>query len=116
MSKKKLETMERYEYSLVIEPTVGKFNSICEKIFDPMICGTIPIYYGQKILKDIPINSYIRINKRTTPNDVIKIIRNTPKDVKLKYRQNIYKFLLSESAKKYRFKTYANFILNTIIK
>ena len=116
ISKEKLETMRNYEYSLVIEPTIGKFNSICEKIFDPMISGTIPIYYGQKNLKDIPINSYIRINKRTTPKDIVNIIKNTPRDVKLKYRQNIYKFLISESAQKYRFETYAHFILNIIIK
>tara|TARA_Y100001978_G_C23668201_1_gene422286 strand:- start:217 stop:1281 length:1065 start_codon:yes stop_codon:yes gene_type:complete len=116
ISKSKLATMENYEFSLAIEPTVGKFNSICEKIFDPMICGTIPIYYGQKNLKDIPINSYIRIDKTTKPRDIIDIIKNTSKDERITYRKNIYKFLISESAKKYRYETYANFIISTIKK
>ena len=59
----KLKTLKKYDFALAVEPTISKFNSICEKIFDPMLSGTIPVYYGQKLFKNIPENTYIRINK-----------------------------------------------------
>ena len=115
-AKNKLETLKKYQFSIVFEPTIGKFNSICEKIFDPMLSGTIPIYYGQPYLKDIPSNTYIRIEKTANPSDIIEIIKKTPiKKIKT-YRNNIYKFLTSKSADKYRFQTYAKFIVSVLIK
>ena len=59
----KNKTLRNYDFTLSIEPTKSKFNSICEKIFDPMLSGSIPIYYGQKFIKNIPENTYIRINE-----------------------------------------------------
>ena len=50
----KSKTLSNYDFALAIEPTIGNFNSICEKIFDPMLSGTIPVYYGQKFVKNIP--------------------------------------------------------------
>ena len=54
IAKNKFKTLEKYQFTLVFEPTIGKFNSICEKIFDPMISGSIPVYYGQNLSKNIP--------------------------------------------------------------
>ena len=41
-----------------------------------MISGTIPIYYGQKILRKIPKNTYIRINKKDSVDEIIKFLKN----------------------------------------
>ena len=54
IAKSKSKTLQKYDFALAIEPTISKFNSICEKIFDPMLSGTIPIYYGQKHLRKFP--------------------------------------------------------------
>ena len=110
----KYKTLRNYDFSLVFEPTKGKFNSICEKIFDPMLSGTIPIYYGQKDLNSIPKNTYIRIFENSTAKDILKIVKNFPNDLKKEYRKNIYNFLISESARKYRYKNFAKIVISSI--
>ena len=111
----KSKTLQKYDYALAIEPTISKFNSICEKIFDPMLCGTIPIYYGQKVLKEIPKNTYIRIKKNDSVEEIIKTLKNLSEEDKSDYRKNIFKFLNSKQADKYRCSTYAKLIVNAIL-
>ena len=112
----KAKTLEKYDFALAIEPTVSKFNSICEKIFDPMLSGTIPLYYGQKILRKIPRNTYIRINKKDSVDKIIKTLKNLSEKEKSKYRENIFNFLNSKKADAYRSSSYAELIVNAILK
>ena len=63
----KLKTQNKYDFSLAIEPFIGYPKGILEKIFDPMLSGSIPIYYGPE-LDFVPSNCYIRINKNSTEN------------------------------------------------
>ena len=112
----KSKTLQKYDFALAIEPTVGKFNSICEKIFDPMLSGTIPIYYGQKILRKIPKNTFIRINKKDSADEIIETLQNLSDAEKFQYRENIFKFLNSKQADRYRSSSYAKLIVNAILK
>ena len=70
IAKSKFETLGKYEFALSIEPTRSKFNSICEKIFDPMLSGAIPIYYGQKLVQisnsELNCDEKDRHSKRST--------------------------------------------------
>ena len=110
----KYKTLGNYDFSLAIEPTISKFNSICEKIFDPMLSGSIPIYLGQEI-NHIPKNTYIRINKNSTAKDIIYIIENISEDKKNEYRKNIFKFLNSKEANRYRYSYFAKILVNAIL-
>ena len=110
----KYNTLCKYNFSLAIEPTISNFNSICEKIFDPMLVGTIPIYFGQK-LNYIPKDTYIRVNKNTSAKDIIYIIKNLSEDKKKEYRKNIYNFLISKEADRYRYSNFANKIVDAIL-
>ena len=110
----KYNTLCKYNFSLAIEPTISNFNSICEKIFDPMLVGAIPIYFGQK-LNHIPKDTYIRINENTSAEDIIYIIKNLSEDKKKEYRKNIYKFLISKEADRYRYSNFANKIIDAIL-
>ena len=110
----KYKTLSNYEFSLAIEPTISKFNSICEKIFDPMLSGSIPIYFGQKF-NHIPENTYIRINKKNTAKDIAYIIENLSEDKKKEYRKNIFNFLNSKEANRYRYSYYAKKLINAIL-
>jgi hypothetical protein len=50
----KWETVCRYKYSLVIENATDDYY-ISEKIFDALICGSMPIYHGSdKIFEILP--------------------------------------------------------------
>lgn len=114
IAESKFETLKNYDFALAIEPTKSKFNSICEKIFDPMLSGAIPIYYGQEI-HNIPKNTYIRIDNNSSIKEIIDIIKNFPEEKKSAYRRNIYKFLNSNAADRYRYSTYANLLINALL-
>ena len=116
IAKSKSKTLQKYDFALAIEPTISNFNSICEKIFDPMLTGTIPVYYGQKILREIPHNTYIRINKKDSVDKIIKTLKNLSEKEKSKYRENIFNFLNSKKADAYRSSSYAELIVNAILK
>ncbi len=116
LASSKLDTLSNYEFALAIEPTISKFNSICEKIFDPMIAGAIPLYYGQEFDKSIPENTYLRITKKDSASSIIKKIENLSIDIKKEYRRNIFNFLTSKSADRYRYSTYAKLVVNAILK
>jgi hypothetical protein len=115
IAKSKAQTLEKYEFALAIEPTIGKFNSICEKIFDPMLSGSIPVYYGQEFLKSIPENTFIRIKKYESAENIIEYLKKLPEEKKNEYRNNIFKFLISKSADRYRISSYAKFIVEAIL-
>ena len=115
LAKSKKKTLEKYDFTLAIEPTISKFNSICEKIFDPMISGSIPVYYGQNLSNRIPENTYIKINKFESAEKIFLNLKNMSDNKKSQYRENIYNFLTSDQADRYRYKNYANIIIKNIL-
>ena len=114
--KSKEYTMQNYDFTLAVEPTISKFNSICEKLFDPMLSGSIPVYYGQNLSENIPENTYLKINNSTSAQNISKRLKGITNREKEMYRENIYKFLISKKADKYRYSTYANLIIKTLLK
>lgn len=48
----KWKTVSQYKYSLVIENSAEDYY-ISEKIFDALICGSMPIYYGNKKIFEV---------------------------------------------------------------
>lgn len=58
----KIKATIPYKFSLVIENDYHK-NWITEKFYDPIICNTIPVYYGCSNIRDIyPENGYILLD------------------------------------------------------
>ncbi|MCQ9203187.1 MAG: glycosyltransferase family 10 [Prochlorococcus marinus CUG1436] len=115
LAKSKEKKLQMYDFTLAIEPTISKFNSICEKIFDPMISGSIPVYYGQNLYKNIPENTYIKISKFTTAKELLIKLEKISDSKKSQYRKNIFNFLNSNNADKYRYSSYANLIIRTLL-
>ena len=114
IAKSKFETLKNYDFALAIEPTQSKFNSICEKYLIPCYQEPSPFIMDKK-LHNIPKNTYIRINNNSSRKEIINIIKNFPEERKSAYRKNIYKFLNSNAADRYRYSTYANLLINAIL-
>ncbi len=109
----KLKTQNKYDFTLAIEPFLGYPITILEKIFDPMLSGSIPFYYGPMEIP-IPDSCYIRIFNDTSVERIIDLVENiSPKEKKV-FRENIYNFLISEKADQYRYKIYAKFFIEKI--
>lgn len=109
----KIKTQNKFDFTLAIEPFLGYPVTILEKIFDPMISGSIPIYFGPNNIP-IPDNCYIRISDKITVEELINLVKKTTDKEKIAYRQNIYNFLISDQADRFRYKTYAKFFIKKI--
>ena len=80
-----------------------------------MISGSIPVYYGQNLHENIPENTYIKISKFTTAKELLLKLEKISEFKKSQYRRNIYNFLNSKNADKYRYSSYASLIINSIL-
>lgn len=109
----KIKTQNKYDFSLAIEPYLGHPISILEKIFDPMLSGSIPLYYGPVNIS-IPKGCYIRLDDQTNFEKKINILKNISHNEKKILRQNIYSFLISKQADRYRYSSFSKFLINKI--
>ena len=109
----KISILNEYNFTLAIEPFLGEPKMLLEKIFDPMLSGSIPVYYGHEEL-DIPNDIYIRINENVIPSELIHFLDSFDDDKLNEYRKKIYDFLVSKEADRYRNEHWANQILNII--
>ena len=111
----KLNTINNYNFTLAIEPYIGEPKMLLEKLFDPMLSGSIPVYFGQKDI-NVPENIFIRINENTKPKELIDFLSSFKEDEIIEYRDRIYKFLISSEADKFRYSYFANQIIELIQK
>jgi hypothetical protein len=71
----KLNGLKDYEYTISLENSSIRGN-ITEKIIDPIICRTIPIYNGHESISEFYPNSYEYLNYDGNEIDTIKKIIN----------------------------------------
>ena len=109
----KISKLNEYNFTLAIEPFLGEPKMLFEKIFDPMLSGSIPVYYGHDEL-DIPKDIYIRINENVIPKELMHFLESFDEDKLNEYRNKIYDFLVSKEADRYRNEYWANKILDII--
>ena len=65
-----------------------------EKIFDAMMAGSIPIYYGPPNIREyIPDDAYIAMQNFTNFSDLYSFCMSMTKAEKSKYRESIKSFL-----------------------
>lgn len=85
----KWEAVAPYKYQIVLENSSYP-HYWTEKITDPMLVNTYPIYYGCPNICDyFPKNAYVSININN-PDEAIKIIDNVIKeDYALKYQEQM---------------------------
>ena len=111
----KIDMINKYKFTLAIEPFIGDPKMVLEKIFDPMLAGSIPVYYGNSDI-DIPDNTYIRINKNVNPEYLINFLKSFKEEEIADFRFRIYEFLLSDKAKKFRYQYFALDIIDLLKK
>lgn len=63
----KIETIGRYRFCLALENSIAP-DYVTEKIFDPLLAGTVPVYLGAPNVRDfVPAHSYIDATAFGTP-------------------------------------------------
>lgn len=90
----KIQFMSEYKFSIAFENS-NQFNGVygytTEKIFEPMLANSIPIYWGNpKIGDEFNPKSFINFNDFPTMNDVIEKI------IEIDTNENLYHEYLSQ--------------------
>ena len=66
------------------------------------------------MFKEIPADTYIRIDEKTNPIELINYLESINEEELINYRKRIYKFLISNNANRFRFKYLANQIIDVL--
>ena len=92
----KFETLKSYKFSICFENCIMG-GWITEKIFDTMVAGSIPIYWGAPDVTDyIPKNCFIDFRDFKNFNELDQYLKNVDEKTYYKYIQNIKDFFASE--------------------
>lgn len=110
------EIISNYKFCLVIE-NMSAPSFITEKIFHPIISGSVPIYLGApNVEKYIPSNCFIKLNDFKNWNELCKFIEKYNQNDYEKFITNREKFLKSSEFYKFTSKNFSKIITNNIVK
>lgn len=72
----KLETLARYKFTLAFENAIGR-DYVTEKFYDPLICGSVPIYLGAPNIETFAPGDhcYINVNDFANPRALAEYVR-----------------------------------------
>lgn len=102
-------------FNFAFENMHGSNGYILEKIFEPMVCGCIPIYYGAKNIEEyINDNCYIDYRKFNSIKELENFCLNLDIDEIREYQFNISNFLQSEYVEKFKDEFFTKTILNLV--
>lgn len=108
-------TMGSYTFALCFENAIWP-GYVTEKIFDCMLVGTIPIYWGAPDIEDdVPANCFIDMRKFSNYEELRKFLHAlTPEQIN-GYREAIKVYFQSEQFKKFTLENFYETILNICI-
>ncbi len=105
------------KFAYCYENTKNLENYITEKIFDAMMYGCVPIYWGaQNILDFIPKECFIDRRDFASQASLHQYLKNMPFEDFEAYQQAIYDFLRSDKILPFKAETFANLVVEEIIR
>ena len=97
----KHEILKNYQFAFCFENTVFP-GYVTEKIFDSILCGAIPIYYGAPDISEfIPKDVFIDFKRFNTFNELEYYLINMPTEESKNYLDAAYNFINSSAYEKY---------------
>lgn len=113
----KREVMRHSKYSYCYENTRGPDNYITEKIFDSLMSGCVPVYWGpENVREHIPAECFI---DRGTFGDTVAVhdyLLSLSAERHAQYQRDIARFLKSDVAKKFAVDHFADVVSATVIQ
>jgi hypothetical protein len=113
--KNKADVLRRAQFSYCYENSRDLSNYITEKIFDSLVNGCVPVYWGaDNVLDHIPVGCVIdRRNFSSTAEVHQHLLSITPDDY-ARYQRNIINFLRSDSAAAFSSRHFADLIADRV--
>jgi hypothetical protein len=114
--KDKIKTLSKYKFNFCFE-NVRFPGYVTEKIFDAMLAGTVPVYYGAPdICKFVPKECFIDASSFDSMEDLYNNLINLSDYEANKIIENGYSFLSSVEGSEYSYEGVAQEIFNKIKK
>jgi alpha(1,3/1,4) fucosyltransferase len=111
----KIETLKHYKFALAFENSNNEIGGICEKIFDVMAAGCVPIYWGApNVLDFIPKNSFIDFRDFIAYEKLDKYLKSIDDESYNEYLIAIKKFMESEAYLKYTSKGFVESVSKAV--
>jgi len=105
------------KFAYCYENTKNLENYITEKIFDAMMYGCVPIYWGaQNVLDFIPKDCFIDRRNFDSQNSLHDYLKSMTSKVYQAYQDSIYEFLRSDKILPFKAETYATRVVDEIIQ
>ncbi len=114
---KKIETLQKYKFSICFENITGEDGYITEKLFDCFFSGCVPVYLGApNVEKYVPKNCFIDWNDHGSFESVYTRMQQMPADEYFNYLNNIEKYLNSQEILQFSSPFFAKTIVQEIVK
>jgi len=112
----KLETFQKYRFSICYENVRSLPGYITEKIFDSFFAGCVPVYWGaSNIATYIPEDCFIDRRRFPRHEDLYKFMVSMTESEYSAYQERIAAFLTSDQAKPFSAEAFADTIVSTIV-
>lgn len=113
----KIETMQKYRFSICYENVRDLPGYITEKIWDSFFAGCIPVYWGASNITDyIPEGCFVDRRKFESHEQLYEFMASMSTSEYAAYQERIAAFLISEKARPFSAEAFAETIVNTIVK
>lgn len=114
---RKADVLSSYKYCICFENTADAPGYITEKIFDVMLAGCIPVYWGApNIQAYIPSNCFIDFRDFDCNYEKLEQYLNSISEDQFKeYQQNIADYLSSEAAFKFSSEYFVDTIISAVV-
>lgn len=113
----KFDIMQKYKFAIAYENIKDQEGYITEKIFDCFFAGCVPIYLGSDNITDyIPKECFIDKRDFDTYEGLYEYISKIDETDYTNYLEHIEEFLNSEKANPFRAETFANIIVDEVLK
>ena len=114
----KWQLCEQYKFVLSFENFQGDLGYISEKVFDPLMAGSVPVYLGDRRISDyIPSQAFVDARDFSSYQEMLKYLINLPEKTWQKMRDAGANYLESEllSFSSHRFAETALNVLLSIV-
>ncbi len=113
----KLEAAARYRFCISVENYRGVQDYISEKILDPLLAGSVPVYLGdERITEVVPSNAFVDVRSFKNQRELLKYLHSCSKQEWEKMYDAGQLFLRSETANEFRTETYIQKMNNVLLK
>lgn len=113
----KANVYQKAKFAYCYENVANLPDYISEKIFDCLLNGCVPIYWGSHTIEDhIPSSCFIDRRNFKSMSEMHQFLLNISADKYQKYQDSIHQFLASPKAMEFDTARYVSIIINKILQ